>query len=187
MPLDTTIEALLFAAGEPLSIAHVRKLTSASLADVHAALNVLQSRLAGGITLVCTETTAALAVAPGSEEIVNQLIGDPEDREIGQAGLEVLSILLYQGASTRALIDYIRGVNSTSSIRTLLMRNLIERTRGENGREIIYQPTVELLAHLGITSTKNLPDREEMQTALATFLARGEEQQNHGTESTTNI
>lgn len=185
MALDKTLESLLFAAGEPLSIERLRKLTNSSSGDIESALATLADRLTAGIVLVRTPTTAALAVAPGSEEAVNEFLGDPEDREIGQAGLEVVAILLYQGPCSRSTIDYIRGVNSTSSIRTLLMRNLIERTRGESSREIIYQPTVELLGHLGIANPRTLPDIEQLKPALAAFISRGaEQQQNYGLEST---
>lgn len=173
--LDKTLESLLFAAGEPLTIERLRKLINCSSGDIEAALQKLSLRLTDGIILVRTATTAALAVSPDSEEVLNHMLGDPEDREIGQAGLEVLAIILYQGASSRSTIDYIRGVNSTSSIRTLLMRNLVERTKGENGREIIYQPTVELLEHLGVTNTNELPDAEELKNALSAFVARGVE------------
>jgi len=173
--LDNTIEALLFAAGEPLALDRLAKLANVSRGDVSTALESLKGRLKHGVALVRTETTAALAVAGGLEETVNQLLGDPEDREIGQAGLEVLSILLYQGPATRAQIDYIRGVNSTSSIRTLLMRGLIERTKGESGREVVYQGTVDVLTHLGVTDTAELPQAAELRGSLQAFLERKEE------------
>ena len=172
--LATTLEALLFAAGEPLSLAHLAKLSGATPGDVKVALDTLAQRLTSGITLVRSGTTAALAVAPGMEGTVNQLLGDPEDREIGQAGLEVLSILLYQGPATRSQIDYIRGVNSTSSIRTLLMRGLIERTRGES-REGVYHVTTDTLTHLGVSFADELPESASLKESLKTFIERKEE------------
>lgn len=175
--LDNKLEALLFAAGEPLTLDRLAKLADVPKNNVLTALETLKRRLPQGIVLVRTETTAALAVAPGLEETVNQLLGDPEEREIGQAGLEVLSILLYQGPATRAHIDYIRGVNSTSSIRTLLMRGLIERTKAEDSREVVYQPTVEALMHLGIADTTELPQAAELRESLKEFLERKEEPQ----------
>ena len=172
--LENIVEALLFASGEPLSITQLARLTGERENAVKAALETLKTRLLGGITMVRTETSAALAVAPGFEEKITELLGDPENREIGQAGLEVLSIILYQGPATRAKIDYIRGVNSTSSIRTLLMRGLIERTKGKNEREIIYQPTIDVLTHLGVRNASELPDAEELRTSLEDFLKREE-------------
>jgi segregation and condensation protein B len=172
--LENTLEALLFAAGEPLSVSYLARTTGAKIEAVEDALNTLKSRLTGGVTMVRTGTNAALVVAPGCEKFVTDLLGDPEHREIGNAGLEVLSILMYQGPSTRAKIDYIRGVNSSSSIRTLLMRGLIERTEGGRGREILYQSTIEALTHLGVRDVNELPQREELRSALQEFLKREE-------------
>ncbi|MBI2048458.1 MAG: SMC-Scp complex subunit ScpB [Parcubacteria group bacterium] len=169
--LDTTLEALLFAAGEPITLDRLAKLSGASAADVRAALDVLNARLTHGVTLIRSETTAALAVPALLEEKVRPLVGDPEEREIGQAGLEILSILLYQGPATRSQIDYIRGVNSNSSMRTLLLRGLIERTKGES-REGVYQPTIDLLTHLGISSADALPEAAELRAAIKEFLER---------------
>jgi segregation and condensation protein B len=172
--LAYTLEALLFAAGEPLSISYLARTSGKKTQDVERALDTLKERLTGGVTLVRAGTSVALAVAPGCEKFITDLLGDPEHREIGQAGLEVLSTLMYQGPATRAKIDYIRGVNSTSSIRTLLMRGLIERSEGRRGREIVYQPTVEALTHLGIRDASELPQVEELKTALQEFLKREE-------------
>jgi len=170
--LENMLEALLFASGEPLSINYLSRLAGAKEKEVNDALAQLQARLTGGITLVRTGASVALAVAPGFEAQITELLGDPENREIGQAGLEVLSILMYQGPSTRAQIDHIRGVNSSSSVRTLLMRGLIERAKGKNEREIVYQPTVDTLAHLGVHGTDELPQGEELRAALEQFLKK---------------
>ena len=93
--------------------------------------------------------------------------------EIGEAGLEVLAIVLYRGASTRAQIDYIRGVNTASTLRNLLSRGLLERAGNpEDAREYLYRPTVELLAHLGVRNNKELPSHEEIAAELGAFEAR---------------
>jgi segregation and condensation protein B len=168
--LENIIEALLFAAGEPLSHSQLARITKTKESEVISALGTLQDRLTNGITLVQSGTSASLTVSAGFESYVNELLGDPETREIGQAGLEVLSILLYQGPSARSTIDYIRGVNSSSSIRTLLMRGLIERTKGNNAREIIYQPTTDALEHLGVTNADALPKSEDLRASLKEFL-----------------
>jgi segregation and condensation protein B len=120
--------------------------------------------------LVRTDKEAALAVSQTVRESVAAILQKEQEREIGDAGLEVLGILLYEGPSTRAQIDYVRGVNSSSTIRTLLTRGLIERSGNpEDGREYLYRPTVELLAHLGVTETKYLPDYETIARELTSF------------------
>lgn len=187
--LDIVLESLLFAAGEPLSVERLAKITGRTPSDVRLALGELTRRLTHGITLVMNGSTAALAIAPGNEKVITEFLGDPSEREIGQAGLEVLAILLYQGPSTRATIDYIRGVNSSSSVRTLLIRDLIERERSDDAREVVYRPTIALLEYLGVTDGSTLPEATELSAALKEFIARqGAEpkaENNYGPESTT--
>ena len=189
--LDLLLESMLFAAGEPLSVDYMAKITERAPSDVRLALDELSRRLSHGVRLLMNGPNAALVVAPGNEKVISELIGDPEEREIGQAGLEVLAILLYQGPTTRATIDYIRGVNSSSSLRTLLMRSLVERDKAD-GREIVYRPTLALMEHLGVKDGSELPDAVELKSSLETFTKRQgapenteNQAQNHGSEPTT--
>ena len=112
--LSKHIEALLFATGEPVQLARLAEILSVRIEEVQASLSLLSSHLNQGIILVHNGTQVSLATPPDTAETVAKLLGDPEDREVGQAGLEVLAILLYQGPTSRSTIDYIRGVNSTS-------------------------------------------------------------------------
>lgn len=170
---DQRLEALLFAAGEPLAFSQLRTLLGIDTVGLTKAVDALNQRLVGGLRLVLTDTHAALTTAPECDEDVRAFLtpfGD--EREIGQAGLEVLAIILYQGPSTKASIDYVRGVNSASTLRTLFYRGLIDRS--VEGREISYHATPEMLTHLGITSLAELPDIQTIQMELADFMRRSE-------------
>jgi segregation and condensation protein B len=73
-------------------------------------------------------------------------------KDLGKAGLETLSIILYQGPISRAEIDYIRGVNSNFILRNLLIRGLIERVENPHDqRSFLYKPTLELISYLGLS------------------------------------
>jgi segregation and condensation protein B len=171
--LVPTLHALLFAEGGALSYASLSKATGRSESDVVFALKTLDEALEKtGVRVIRTDTEAVLAVAPAERELVAKKIAAEYDRDIGDAGLEVLAILLYEGPSTRASVDYIRGVNSSSTIRTLLMRGLVERYGNPlDGREYVYRATAELLAHLGITDRKELPDYATIASELAAYTA----------------
>lgn len=136
---------------------------------IEGVLHDLSARLAGtGLALVHTETEVSLAVAPAMNEVLEAEYR--EDKDIGDAGLEVLAVILYRGASTKAQIDYIRGVNTASTIRSLLSRGLIERTSNPaDSREYLYRPTTELLAHLGVTSVNDLPEYAKIVGTLTDF------------------
>ena len=170
--LDQHIEALLFVAAEPLAYSRLTALLGVERPVLDQALVSLEQRLNGGIRLVRAETTVGLRTAPEMSNTVEQLLGDSGERDIGQAGLEVLSIILYEGPSTKTAIDFIRGVNSSSTLRTLVYRGLIERRTGSSVLEVTYVPTTDLLAHLGVTHVTQLPDRARIQEELAQFIAR---------------
>ena len=73
--------------------------------------------------------------------------------------METLSIILYKNGVSRSLIDYIRGVNSSFTLRALSIRGLIEKNIDpEDNRRYIYRPTFELLSFMGIKSVEELPD-----------------------------
>lgn len=165
------IQALLFSEGGALTYKALEKALGCSADDVRAALDALATAIEGsGLTLVRSDTEAVLAVAPVASDIVTKKATEEYGRDIGDAGLEVLAILLYEGASTRAEIDYIRGVNSSSTLRNLLTRGLIERSGNpEDGREFIYKPTTELLAHLGVSDRTTLPDYGTISAELSSF------------------
>lgn len=132
-------------------------------------LDELSTRFTGrGVILIQTETEVSLAVAPTVSSVIEAAYA--EDKEIGDAGLEVLAIILYRGASTKSRIDYIRGVNTSSTIRTLLSRGLIERTSNpSDSREYLYRPTTELLAHLGVARVEDLPNYGKISATLTAF------------------
>lgn len=169
--LAARVEAFLFREGEPLSVRKLKQVLGVSDTELESALKELEMRQEGsGIALVRAENEVGLYVSTLCAPAVQKENEKELEREIGDAGLEVLAILLYRGPSTRAQIDYIRGVNTSSTLRTLLARGLVERSGNPNdAREYIYSPTAELLAHLGVTNIKNLPDYAGIAGELAAF------------------
>lgn len=173
--LSSRAEALLFAEGGPLSKKKLVQLLACNPEELEAALAELSTRLSGGVSLIRTETECALAIASGAAQSVKEAQEGELGKEIGDAGLEVLAIVLYRGPSTRAQIDYIRGVNTSSTVRNLLARGLLERAGNPaDGREYLYRPTAELLAHLGVKDGQELPEYGKISSELAAFLKKDE-------------
>ena len=169
--LASLAEAFLFTEGEPMAITRLQKLLSCTDAELESALVSLSKRQEGsGVALIRTSKEVALSVSPSCAPAIRAENEKEHEREIGDAGLEVLAILLYRGPSTRAQIDYIRGVNTSTTLRTLLARGLALRTENPNdSREYLYHPTAELFVHLGVSSAKNLPDYEKITGELKAF------------------
>lgn len=167
-------EAFLFSEGGSLTLRKLTALLEVKEPQLREALQTLSARLEGtGLALIQTDTEVSLAVAKETSPAIQKAYERELGHEIGDAGLEVLAIVLYRGPSTRAQIDYIRGVNTSSSIRNLLARGLLERTGNpEDGREYLYRPTVELLAHLGVRNDTELPNHAEIIAELKAFEAQ---------------
>lgn len=179
IPTDVLIEAVLFHKSEPLKISQLAKIVSLSSDEVREGLEVLNDKLEGrGIVLIVKDDQVMLGTSPKSAHIIEKLIKAELDKDLGKAGIETLSIVLYKGPISRADIDYIRGVNSSFILRNLLIRGLVERI--SKGRSFYYRPTFELLSFLGVTDVSELPDYESVNTEIeeATKESKQEEHNN---------
>ncbi len=182
--LDVRLEALLFAEGGGITKKKLAAQLGCSPEELAQASVTLRARLTGGISLIESDTECALAIAAAAADTVRAAQEAELGKEIGDAGLEVLSIILYRGPSTRAEVDYIRGVNTSSTIRNLLMRGLLERAGNPaDGREYLYRPTVELLAHLGVREGQELPDYARIKAELEAFANRSAPAHDDGTST----
>ncbi len=169
--LASKIEALLFSEGGTLPRKKLAQVLNESEEAIAVAIIDLKQRKEGSaLTIIETEREVTLAVSSDASPVVQAAFERELGREVGDAGLEVLSIILYRGPSTRAEIDYIRGVNTSSTVRLLTARGLIERALNpKDSREYLYRPTVELLAHLGVRQPTELPEYDKITGELAAF------------------
>ena len=166
------IEALLFALGRPLTRADLAAMLEADAEALARAIKILSYGAKSGIVLVDDGDMLELRVAPEAADLIEGVRRDEASRDIGRAGLEVLAAILYRGPFSRAEIDFIRGVNSTQTLRTLTMRGLVRRTPNpKDERAFLYEPTTELLAALGTTHPRDLPDFDEVRDKLQSLEA----------------
>lgn len=173
---SATLEAVLFAAGEPMTRKRLVALFGITEDMLGKAANELREDLHGsGLALIETAEELELRTVPEAADMVKKLRESELSRDLGKAGLEALAIILYQGSATRGQIDWVRGVNSGAAIRSLMLRGLIERTEDPNDkRRALYTTTVEALAHLGIAKKEDLPDYERFAAALTTHAEASE-------------
>jgi segregation and condensation protein B len=171
LPLESQIEALLFWKAETLSIKKIANILNKDIEDIKKAIQILKESLKGrGITLIEWEEDITLGTAKEVSELIETLNKEELSKDLGKAGLETLSIILYQGPISRVDIDYIRGVNSQFIIRNLLIRGLIEKVDNPlDQRSFLYKPSLELLAFLGISKVTDLPDFESVRKDIESF------------------
>jgi segregation and condensation protein B len=171
--LPDHLEALLFYKGEGVLVRDLACMTGVEEGEVKEGLQMLKERLTGGVRLILDTNRALLATAPEYTASIELLVKEELGKELGKAGSEVLAIVLYMGPITRTRIDYIRGVNSTFALRHLLVRGLVEKIPNpDDSRSMLYQPTLELLAHLGVGAVEDLPDYEAVRKELMQFENR---------------
>lgn len=187
MNLESQLEALLFWKGEPVEKKKVLSSLSCSKEELETALAALQNNLAQrGLRIMVNGDEIEMRTAPEASALIEKLTKEELVRDLGKAGLETLSIILYKGPVKRSEIDYIRGVNSSFIIRNLLVRGLIERVTekdGQGGRGFSYKPTIHLLAHLGVAKIEDLPEYAQVKAELEAFAAA--EDKEEGAQETT--
>ncbi|MFM2374331.1 MAG: segregation and condensation protein segregation and condensation protein [Candidatus Parcubacteria bacterium] len=182
MDLAHRIEAVLFYRGEPVEKRELARLFDVDEEGVTGALTSLTAALSGrGVRLLETPTEVALVTAPELSETIETMRKEELKRDIGKAGAETLSIVLYRGPVSRTDIDYIRGVNSSFILRNLMMRGLVARAQNpKDSRTFVYDITPELLTLLGVTSRAALPDYEVILAKLDQF----EQERTHDEQTT---
>src|SRR3989344_6402422 len=114
-------QSYLFIEGGAVGTKKLSKLLGCTESETQLAVSELKIALEGsGLAVTQTEREVALVTAPRVAATIKTTFEEALQRDIGDAGPEVLAIVLYRGPSTRAQIDYIRGVNTSSTIRNLL-------------------------------------------------------------------
>jgi segregation and condensation protein B len=176
MRYDSALEAILFYKREPIGYDTLQRILGCSSEELAEAIVTLEERLAGGgIQLVRDRHTVELATHPDASDMIRTMRKQEMTAQIGKAGLETLTIILYQAPVSRRAIDYIRGVNSGQMLRNLLMRGLIRKHEDESGgRAVYYEPTTDLLKYLGISSPEDLPEAHTFRSEIAALYDMSE-------------
>ena len=160
---ERRIEALLFAAAEPLAVADLAKRLPEG-AEVEAALAALQVRYAGrGVALACVADRWRFQTAEDLAFLMTEERAEP--RKLSKAALETLAIIAYHQPCTRADIEAVRGVQVSRGTLDVLLELALVRMRGRRrspGRPITFGTTHEFLEHYGLTSLADLPGAKEM-------------------------
>jgi len=176
--LEQKIEAILFFKGESISITKLMDILKVSREEIIEAIVSLHTKLVDrGIVLMEKENEITLGTNPEFSDLIENLQKEELNKELSKASLETLSIILYKNGASRADIDYVRGVNSSFTLRAMAIRGLIEKTLDKkDSRRYIYKPSFELLSFMGIKSVEELPDFNEVNNSILTAVKDLEEE-----------
>jgi segregation and condensation protein B len=158
------LESVLFVASGPVTAARLATALATTPAVVEKLLGELEDNYRSrGLRLQWSSNAVQLTTAPAASAAVERFLGLEVTTRLSQAALEVLAIVAYMQPVTRPQIDQTRGVNSDSSLRSLLNQGLIEEIgRLETpGRPILYGATPEFMQHFGLSNLSELPPLAE--------------------------
>jgi segregation and condensation protein B len=176
------VEALIFAAEEPLSLNQIRSIYQGenlrndeskqiepeTIRQIVTDLNKEYSRQDRPYRIVQIAGGYQFATSSEYAEWLGKLYKEQGRRKLSQSGVETLAIIAYKQPITKAEIEKIRGVNCDYVLKTLLEKELLTVTgRAESvGRPLLYGTTREFLKHFGLNDIMDLPRPREIEEIL---------------------
>ena len=163
---EKEIEAILFAAAEPLDLDTIESKVSKKI-NVLNILNKLQKIYESrGINLICISKKWSFRTAENLSVLMSEQ--KTVEKKLSKAAIETLSIIVYHQPVTRAEIEEIRGVAFGTNTLEILMELNWVRTQGRKdvpGKPIQYGTTEEFLSHFNLQKLSDLPTIDELGTA----------------------
>lgn len=156
------LEAVLFASGDPVSAAHLAEILETPEEDVLRALTLIGDDCAAddrGVTLLQLEDKWQFATKNECADAVRRALDKRRNTPLSPAAFEVLAIIAYNQPVSRSFIEQVRGVDSSSTVQTLLQKGLVEEAGRLDlpGRPISFRTTDVFLRTFGISSLAQLP------------------------------
>ena len=163
---ERQVEAILFAAEEPLDVETIKSRMS-SRADVLKILESLHKQYSNrGINLICIAKKWSFRTASNLSKLTNLQKSTP--KKLSKAAIETLAIIVYHQPVTRSEIEEIRGVSfGTGTLEILLELNWVRPAGRKNipGKPIQYITTDDFLSHFNLQKLSDLPNVEELTSA----------------------
>lgn len=165
--LQRILEAILFAAGEPVDISRLAASLEIDEKDVETALDALADEMAfnrRGIRVLRLERGYQMVSSGEMADYVTKTLETRKPPKLSSSQLEALTIVAYYQPATKAMVEQIRGVDSSYSISALMNKKLIEEAGRLNvpGRPILYRTTPDFLRTFGLSSLEELPEIEKV-------------------------
>jgi len=163
--LASALEALLFLHGDPIELDKAAKflgVKSEKVKEVALELKQMLDISGRGLTIIFHNDKIQLTTRADFSKMLDELVKADLSEALTPAALETLAIVAYGGPITRMEIDFIRGVNSSFILRSLLVRGLVERKPDpKRANTFLYQVTMDFLRHMGVSSIEKLPEYEK--------------------------
>ena len=164
--LKGRIEAILFVAGEAVTVKELARALQAEEKAVKAELNAIRDEYdydQRGFMLKRFGDKVQLATRPLYAQDVLRLLQPVQQQSLSQAAMETLAVVAYKQPVTRAEVEQVRGVKCDYSLQSLINKGLIKETGRKDtiGRPILFGTTDEFLSHFGLEGLEFLPPLPE--------------------------
>ncbi len=165
--IQRILEAILFASGERMEIARLAAVMEVDADEIVQAAEALADQLAferRGIRIIRLEQGYQMVSSGEMADFVTKALETRKPPKLSSSQLEALTIIAYYQPATKAMVEQIRGVDSSYSVAALLNKKLIEEAGRLNvpGRPIQYRTTPDFLRTFGLTSLEELPPIEKI-------------------------
>ena len=166
--LQRALMAVLFAAGEPVSVQRLAQTLERDPDEIRRETRQLMDALSfhrSGIRIVQLEDAFQMCSAAEQAEFVSRTLETRKPPKLSQSQLETLTVIAYYQPATKAYVEQIRGVDSAYSVSALLTKKLICEAGRLNvpGRPILYRTTPDFLRVFGLESLDELPEIDKTQ------------------------
>ena len=164
--IEREVEAILFAAAEPLDIESIESRISKKNNVLKILEKLQQIYSKRGINLICISKKWSFRTAQNLSKLMSQQ--KSVERKLSQAAIETLAIIVYHQPVTRAEIEEIRGVAFGTNTLEILMELNWVRPHGRKdvpGRPIQYITTDDFLSHFNLRKLSDLPNIDELGSA----------------------
>ena len=164
--IEREVEAIVFAAAEPLSIETIELKISKKINVLKALENLRNFYSRRGINLVCISNKWSFRTSENLSSLLSQQ--KTVEKKLSRAAIETLSIIVYHQPVTRAEIEEIRGVAFGTNTLEILMELNWVRPQGRKdvpGKPIVYATTDDFLSHFNLQKLSDLPTVEELGSA----------------------
>lgn len=160
--LLATLEAVLFAVGEPVEGEKISHALGIDLIVIEKAMEELKSKYdeTSGLCLLTLDNKYQLCTKKCYADSIRSVIEIKKNAPLSQAALEVLAIIAYNQPVTKSFIEQIRGVDCSAVLSNLCQKSLVEEVGRLElpGRPLIYGTTAEFLRCFNVSSLSELPD-----------------------------
>ena len=165
--IERILEAILFASGERIETERLSAILECKPDEIRRAADVLADRLAferRGIRIIRLDDGYQMVSSGEMADYVTKALETRKPPKLSSSQLEALTIIAYYQPATKAMIEQIRGVDSSYSISALMNKKLIEEAGRLNvpGRPIQYRTTADFLRTFGLSSLDELPPIEKV-------------------------